>query len=85
MPWFRQDAVSCALTENLRTSTNSRGRAAVDTVFAAAPQVSCKNLHENENAQDHGMLLPLYHQMTEEDQDRVVEALRQACSMARSV
>ena len=40
----------------------------------------CKNLPESETAQDHSILLPLYHQMTEEEQDRVVEALRQACN-----
>jgi perosamine synthetase len=41
---------------------------------------NCKNLPESEQAQDHSILLPLYHQMTDQDQDRVVEALRQACS-----
>jgi dTDP-4-amino-4,6-dideoxygalactose transaminase len=31
---------------------------------------------ESERAQDHGVILPLYHEMTEADQDRVVAALR---------
>jgi dTDP-4-amino-4,6-dideoxygalactose transaminase len=37
---------------------------------------SCKRLKESENAQDHCIILPLYHQMTENQQDRVVESLR---------
>jgi dTDP-4-amino-4,6-dideoxygalactose transaminase len=36
-------------------------------------------LHESEYAQDHSIILPLYHQMTEADQDRVVEVLERAC------
>jgi dTDP-4-amino-4,6-dideoxygalactose transaminase len=35
-------------------------------------------LARSERAQDTAVLLPLYHQMTEADQDRVVEALRRA-------
>jgi perosamine synthetase len=41
---------------------------------------TCKRLEESEKAQDHGVILPLYHQMTEADQDRVVAALRAICS-----
>lgn len=41
---------------------------------------SCKRLIESERSQDQSILLPLYHQMTEEDQDRVVQALKTACS-----
>lgn len=37
------------------------------------------SLPESEKAQDHSIILPLYHQMTEEDQDYVVEVLREAC------
>ena len=44
------------------------------------PPGSCKNLLESETAQDQSILLPLYHQMTEKDQDRVVEALKSACN-----
>ncbi|MGH9719522.1 MAG: DegT/DnrJ/EryC1/StrS family aminotransferase [Bryobacteraceae bacterium] len=36
---------------------------------------SCDRLHESELAQDRCLILPLYHQMTESDQDRVVQAL----------
>jgi len=36
-------------------------------------------LPESERAQDRGLVLPLYHELTEEDQDRVVEVLRAAC------
>jgi perosamine synthetase len=43
------------------------------------PPGSCSRLLESEKAQDQGILLPLYHQMTEEDQDRVVSALSAAC------
>jgi dTDP-4-amino-4,6-dideoxygalactose transaminase len=36
-------------------------------------------LPESEKAQDHSIVLPLYQQMTEEDQNYVAEALREAC------
>jgi dTDP-4-amino-4,6-dideoxygalactose transaminase len=36
-------------------------------------------LIESERAQDHGVILPLYQQMTEEDQDYVVDTLKKAC------
>jgi dTDP-4-amino-4,6-dideoxygalactose transaminase len=39
-------------------------------------------LPESEKAQDLGIILPLYHQMTEEDQNYVVEVLKQACQTA---
>ncbi len=39
---------------------------------------SCRRLVESERAQDHCVLLPLYHQMTEDDQDYVIDALRSA-------
>jgi dTDP-4-amino-4,6-dideoxygalactose transaminase len=35
-------------------------------------------LEESESAQDHTMILPLFHQMTTEEQDRVVAALEHA-------
>lgn len=41
---------------------------------------TCSRLVESERAQDHGVILPLFHQMTEADQDRVVAALRAACA-----
>jgi len=37
-------------------------------------------LVESEKAQDKSILLPLFHQMTEVEQDRVVSALREACA-----
>jgi perosamine synthetase len=40
------------------------------------------SLPESEQAQDHSIILPLYHQMTEEDQNYVVEVLREACQTA---
>src|SRR5271157_980590 len=36
------------------------------------------SLIESESAQDHTMILPLFHQMTTEEQDRIVAALAQA-------
>ena len=39
----------------------------------------CRYLVESERAQDHGVIVPLFHQMTEADQDRVIDALRSAC------
>jgi perosamine synthetase len=38
------------------------------------------DLKESERAQDHGLLLPLFHELTPEDQDRVVGALRACCA-----
>ena len=45
------------------------------------PRKTCPNLANSEHAQDHGVILPLFTQMTEEQQDRVALALRQACSV----
>jgi len=41
---------------------------------------TCTRLEESEKAQDHGVILPLYHQLTEADQDRVIVALRDVCA-----
>ena len=41
---------------------------------------TCTQLIESERAQDGAILLPLYHQMTEEEQDYVVAALVEACA-----
>jgi perosamine synthetase len=38
------------------------------------------HLPESEQAQDHTIVLPLYPQMTDEDQEYVCEALREACA-----
>jgi perosamine synthetase len=39
----------------------------------------CARLPESEQGQDHAILLPIFHQMTEEEQDRVVKILKTAC------
>ena len=44
------------------------------------PPNGCRNLQESESAQDRTILLPLYHQISEEDQYRVVQALKSACN-----
>ena len=44
------------------------------------PGPQCPNLIESEKAQDQGVILPLFSQMTEQQQERVVAALRAACS-----
>jgi perosamine synthetase len=36
-------------------------------------------LPESERAQDHSIILPLYHQMTDKDQSNVLKVLREAC------
>ena len=41
---------------------------------------TCRLLVESEKAQDHGIILPLFHEMTDADQDRVISALRDACA-----
>ena len=48
------------------------------------PPGRCTRLRESEAAQDQGLLLPLFHDMTEAAQDTVVDALDQACAMARA-
>jgi dTDP-4-amino-4,6-dideoxygalactose transaminase len=42
-------------------------------------------LPESETAQDHSIILPLYHQMTERDQDYVAGVLSHACQAAQQV
>jgi perosamine synthetase len=42
----------------------------------------CERLIESEWAQDHVIMLPLYHQMIEADQHRVVAALAECCRQA---
>lgn len=44
------------------------------------PAGSCPNLRESERAQQQGVILPLFAQMTEEQQAHVASALRRACS-----
>jgi dTDP-4-amino-4,6-dideoxygalactose transaminase len=44
------------------------------------PPGVCMRLRESEKAQDRGVLLPLFHQLTESDQDRVAVTLRHLLS-----
>jgi dTDP-4-amino-4,6-dideoxygalactose transaminase len=39
------------------------------------------HLTESEQAQDQSIILPLFHQMSEQEQDRVVEGLKRVCQV----
>lgn len=41
---------------------------------------TCARLRQSERAQDHAIILPLLHQMTDAEQETVVAALREACA-----
>ena len=43
------------------------------------PGGRCQRLVESERAQDEGVILPLFHQLTESDQDRILAAVRASC------
>lgn len=45
------------------------------------PGGSCVRLTQSEEAQDRTILIPLFHQLTDEDQDRVIDALRAATAV----
>jgi dTDP-4-amino-4,6-dideoxygalactose transaminase len=47
-------------------------------VTCDCPNSTCIRLIQSEQAQETGIILPLYHQMTEREQDRVVTVLRHA-------
>jgi perosamine synthetase len=49
-----------------------------EPAYAKTPWRAAGSLLHSEEAQDHGLILPLYAQMSEADQDRVVEALEVA-------
>lgn len=49
-------------------------------VAECKPAGDCPNLAESERAQRQGVILPLFSQMTTEQQERVAAALRSACS-----
>lgn len=49
------------------------------------PGGSCPNLVESERARNEGILLPLFSQITEEQQSRVAGALRLACTVPAKV
>jgi dTDP-4-amino-4,6-dideoxygalactose transaminase len=44
------------------------------------PPGGCRRLAESERAHDQGVILPLFHQMAESDQDRVIAVMRRICS-----
>jgi perosamine synthetase len=46
---------------------------------------SCARLAESERAQDYAILLPLFYQMTESEQDTVVNELKAACQIQRKI
>jgi dTDP-4-amino-4,6-dideoxygalactose transaminase len=43
----------------------------------------CPALAESERAQEHGVILPLFHQMTDDEQQTVVRALGEAIAATR--
>jgi perosamine synthetase len=45
------------------------------------PRGQCMRLADSEQAQDRTIVLPLYHQLTEAEQDFVVETLRSSCHL----
>jgi dTDP-4-amino-4,6-dideoxygalactose transaminase len=47
--------------------------------YAAAPWASGGSLRESERAEDRCLMLPLYSGLSESDQNRIAEALRDAC------
>ena len=51
------------------------------TQVECKPGGSCPNLAQSERAQSEGVILPLFSQMTEEQQIRVASALREACAV----
>jgi dTDP-4-amino-4,6-dideoxygalactose transaminase len=51
----------------------------------ACPGGNCERLRNSERAQERSIVLPLFDQLTEEDQDRVVAALRDAVMSTRNL
>ena len=49
----------------------------------SCPPGTCAQLRESEKAQDHAIILPLFHHITDADQDKVVAALQDACRACR--
>jgi dTDP-4-amino-4,6-dideoxygalactose transaminase len=48
------------------------------------PAEHCSRLAESERAQEQTIILPLFHQMTDDEQGLVAQALQEACS-ARAI
>ena len=44
-------------------------------------QEMCDRLTESEQAQDCGIILPLFHHMTEQEQGRVIALLKSVCQV----
>lgn len=44
------------------------------------PPKTCARLRQSEKAQDRCVLLPMFHEMTEKDQNRVADAVRKVCA-----
>ena len=55
-----------------------------NTVRCPCGADGCRRLSASETAQDRTVLLPLYHDLTDDDQRRVVTALRRACIAAHA-
>jgi dTDP-4-amino-4,6-dideoxygalactose transaminase len=53
-----------------------------EPAYATEPWIPGSSLRHSEEAQDRCVLLPLFHDMTDDDQARVTEALRGACVAA---
>jgi len=51
-----------------------------DGACACAPH-TCQRLHESESAQDNGLIIPLFNGLTEDDQQRVVNTLKNALTV----
>jgi dTDP-4-amino-4,6-dideoxygalactose transaminase len=78
--------VMCAHREPAYGGPSTSLRAGPSTPLRAGADWSCPagRLPESERAQDRVLLLPLYPQMTDEEQDRVVEALESVVGAALS-
>ncbi|MBN2562488.1 MAG: DegT/DnrJ/EryC1/StrS family aminotransferase [Phycisphaerae bacterium] len=56
-----------------------------DEATCDCPPGSCARLRESERAQDEAIVLPLFHQMTEDNQNAIFEALEPALDLSRLV
>ncbi len=70
--------VMCAHREPAYPKQNWSGGRGHERCDCAAG--TCKRLRQSESVQDRTILLPLYHEMQETDQDRVFQALQEACA-----
>lgn len=53
----------------------------IDIEACNCEQGKCHRLTESEQAQERAIILPLFHQMTEQEQNRAVEELKKACQV----